>query len=223
MDKTAVKASKAISIGDKTYTLDAHGYLDPPEQWSEEFAEGMARELGIYTGLNAEHWKIIRYLRRKFREEETIPYVIHTCIDNNMRISRLKHLFPTGYVRGACKLAGIDFQFLSDVNILLTFENYSTFASQFKFTDTGYLEDFETWDERFAAFVASDWNLPDGLTAKHNQIIDYLRGYYRDTGTIPTVYETCKENGVSIDELQTLFPEGYRRGACRAAGLPFFG
>jgi tRNA 2-thiouridine synthesizing protein E len=212
-----------VAFGERTYTLDEHGYLDPPEQWDEAFVEGMAPQLGIHTGLNDEHWRIIRYLRAKFRERETIPYIIWACKDNGMRISRLKHLFPTGYVRGACKLAGIDFAFLREVNILLTFENYSTLATQYRCTDTGYLEDFETWDERFAAYIASDWNLPDGLTPKHREIIDYLRDYYRQAGTIPTVYEACKENEVGIDELHQLFPEGYRRGACKAAGLPFFG
>jgi tRNA 2-thiouridine synthesizing protein E len=213
----------SVTFGQQTYTLDQHGYLDPPEQWDEAFTVGMAEQLGIHTGLGDEHWKIIRYLRAKFREEETVPYVIYTCMENDIRISRLKHLFPTGYVRGACKLAGIDFAFLCNVNILLTFENYSTLASQYNCTETGYLVNFDEWDERFAAYIASDWNLPDGLTDKHRQIIGFLRDYYREARTIPTVFETCRENLVAIDELHQLFPEGYRRGACKAAGLPFFG
>jgi len=216
-------ASRGVTIGDRTYTLDQHGFLDPPEQWSEAFAVGMAREVGIYTGLNEEHWRIIRYLRRRFREDETVPYVVTACMDNGVRIGRLRHLFPSGYMRGACRLAGIDFEFLRSVNILLTFENYSTLISQFKCSETGYLEDFEGWDVRFAAYVASDWNLPQGLTDTHRQVIDYLRDYYRRQRTVPTVFETCKENGLTIDALEALFPEGYRRGACRSAGLPFFG
>jgi tRNA 2-thiouridine synthesizing protein E len=60
------------------------------------------------------------------------------------------------------------------------------------------------------------------LTEKHWQIIHYLRNYRSNTGTIPTVYATCKENAIQAGELRDLFPEGYRRGACRMAGLPFF-
>ena len=53
-------------------------------------------------------------------------------------------------------------------------------------------------------------------------IIEYLREYYRYKRNIPTVYEACKSNGIEVEELLNLFPDGYRRGACRAAGLPFF-
>jgi len=32
-----------------------------------------------------------------------------------------------------------------------------------------------------------------------------------------------KANGIEMGELRDLFPSGYRRGACRIAGLPFLG
>ena len=56
-------------------------------------------------------------------------------------------------------------------------------------------------------------------TGRH---LEYLREYYRYKRNIPTVYEACKSNGIEVEELLNLFPDGYRRGACRAAGLPFF-
>jgi tRNA 2-thiouridine synthesizing protein E len=102
--------------GSKQYTLDKYGYLDPPEQWDETFAEGMAARLSIYRGLNTEHWEFIRYLRRKFIEDKTIPLVIHACADNNILLSRLAFLFPTGYYRGACKIAGINHRFMVESN-----------------------------------------------------------------------------------------------------------
>ena len=36
-----------------------------------------------------------------------------------------------------------------------------------------------------------------------------------------TLIETCENNKMRLKELRELFPEGYRRGACRVAGLPF--
>ena len=33
--------------GGKQYTLDEQGFLNPPEQWDETFAEGMAQRLGM--------------------------------------------------------------------------------------------------------------------------------------------------------------------------------
>jgi tRNA 2-thiouridine synthesizing protein E len=213
-----------ISFGsNKQYTLDEYGYLDSLEQWDEAFAEGMAKCLGVYGGLTPEHWGFIRYLRRKFIKDKTVPLVVNACADNNIRLSRLAFLFPTGYHRGACKIAGINYRFMVDSNPMLTYESYSIIEAEFRMTKMGFLESFEQWDERFAQIVASEWQLPEGLTEKHWQMIKYLREYFSNTRTIPTVYAACKANGVEVEELRDLFPDGYRRGACRIAGLPFFG
>ena len=207
--------------GQKSYTLDEHGFLNPPEQWDEEFAQGMGRLLGIVGGLTPEHWEFIRYLRRKFIEEKTVPLVVHACADNKLRLSKLAFLFPTGYHRGACKIAGINYQFMYENNYWLTCESYSVLKSKYKLTPLGFLESFEQWDDRFAQVVASEWQLPHGLTEKHWQIVYFLRDFYSKTNNIPTVFATCKANGVDLDELHALFPGGFRRGACRMAGLPF--
>jgi len=61
-----------------------------------------------------------------------------------------------------------------------------------------------------------------GMTNRHWKIINYLSDFYKRTKSIPTVYEAYKENEMELDEFIELFPEGYRRGACLAAGLPFF-
>jgi TusE/DsrC/DsvC family sulfur relay protein len=216
------KEPKTITLGNRTYTLDEHGFLYPPDQWDEAFADGMARRLGIYSGLTREHWEFIRYLRKKFLEEKTVPLVVYACADNNLRLSRFAFLFPTGYHRGACKIAGINHQFMFDINPWITYESLSVLKSQFKLTPMGFLESFEEWQDRFAQIVASEWHLPEGLTEKHWRIIRYLRDFYSRTQTVPTVFATCKENGIELAEFRDLFPGGYRRGACRMAGLPFF-
>jgi tRNA 2-thiouridine synthesizing protein E len=216
MERTDVK------FGDKTYALDEHGFLDPPEQWDETFAEGMARMEGIFDGLTDEHWGIIRYLRVKFLEEKTVPVVVFACADNKIRMNKLKQLFPTGYHRGACRIAGINYEFMYKTNIWLTYETYQILQTEHELTAAGFLEEFERWDKRFAQLVARGWNLPDGLTDQHWRIIEYLRDFYRIHKNIPTVYETCQANYIGLEELLKLFPDGYRRGACRAAGLPFF-
>ncbi len=219
----SAKKPGTISFGnEKIYSLDEHGFLYPPEQWDEAFAEGMARRLGIYDGLTPEHWTFIHYLRKKFLEEKTVPLVVHACADNSLRLSRLAFLFPTGYHRGACKIAGLNFQFMFDVNPWITYESLSVLKSHYKLTPMGFLESFDTWEDRFAQIVASEWNLPEGLTVKHWQIIHYLRDFYERTHTVPTVFATCNANDIELSEFRDLFPGGYRRGACRMAGLPFF-
>ncbi len=218
----SAKEVKQISFGGaKSYTLDEHGFLDPPEQWDEGFAQGMAKMLGIVGGLTPDHWEFIRYLRKKFIQERTVPLVVQACAENKLRLSKLAVLFPTGYHRGACKIAGINYQFMYENNYWLTCESYVVLKSEYKMTPLGFLEDFEQWDLRFAQLVAGEWELPDGLTAKHMQVLYFLRDFYSKTKNIPTVFATCKANEIDLDELRVLFPGGYRRGACRMAGLPF--
>lgn len=209
--------------GNKQYALDENGYLDPPDQWDEAFAEGMARRLGISGGLTPKHWEFIHYLRRRFVEGKTVPLVAIACADNKIELSGLASLFPKGYHRGACKIAGVNYRFMWDNSSWQKAESYAVLKSEYRVTGVGFLESFEEWDERFAQIVAGEWHLPEGLTEKHWQMIRYLREYFSNTGTIPTVYAACKANGIEVKELGELFPEGYRRGACRMAGLPFFG
>lgn len=212
----------SISLKQKTYTLDKNGFLDPPDQWDENFAEGIAKKLGIDGGLTQKHWNFISYLRKKFTEEKVVPVIVIACMDNQLRLNDFRKLFPTGYHRGACKIAGINYEFMYKHNMWLTFETSPVLKNQYRMTPLGFLEEFTSWDKRFASLIASEWDLPEGLTDRHWAIIEYLRGYFITNNNIPTLHETCKENKINIVEMGELFPEGYRRGACRVAGLPFY-
>jgi tRNA 2-thiouridine synthesizing protein E len=208
--------------GDKDYTLDQYGFLDPPEQWDEEFANGMARLQGIYDGLTKEHWDFISYIREKYLTERKLPLLVAACAEKHLRLSKLKSLFPTGYFRGACRIAGLNYKFMNEVNTWAICETATLLMCEFKVTPQGFLEDFNQWNERFANLVSCEWKLPNGLTYKHWEIIRFLRNYYLTMNNIPTVYEVCQAHKIDIEDLYELFPEGYRRGACRIAGLPFF-
>ncbi|MEE9443299.1 MAG: TusE/DsrC/DsvC family sulfur relay protein [candidate division Zixibacteria bacterium] len=208
-------------LNNKEYQLDKFGFLDPPQQWDENFAESLAKELGIHEGLTEKHWEFINYLRQKFLDENSIPVIVLACSENKITLSQLRSLFPTGYHRGACKIAGINFSFMSDLNIWLTYETPPLKDAEFKVNQVGFLLDFRKWNERFAHRVARRWNLPDGLTELHWKIIRYLRDYYINSKNTPTVYELCIFSEITLDQFGQLFPDGYHRGACRAAGLPF--
>jgi len=110
---------------------------------------------------------------------------------------------------------------LSNDNIWHTYESYRVLSTEHNMTPSGFLVDFTKWNRRFAHLVAQDWNLPDDLTDRHWEIINYLRDVFRTKNSIPSAFQTCKANNLGLDELAALFPEGYLRGACRAAGLPF--
>ncbi|OHB67397.1 MAG: hypothetical protein A2V70_01605 [Planctomycetes bacterium RBG_13_63_9] len=215
--------SKTVTFADgRTYTLDHYGFLDPPEQWDEDYAEGMARLQGIHDGLTKEHWDFISYIRKKSLTEKTLPLLVVACADNHLRLGKLKALFPTGYFRGACRIAGLSHEFLCEVNIWHSYETAPLLKPEYRITPQGFLEDFRQWNERFANLVGAEWKLPHGLTSKHWEVIRFVRNYYQATNNIPTVYEVCEAHRLDLDDFMELFPEGYRRGACRMAGLPFF-
>ncbi len=216
-------AAKSVTFGEgKTYTLDAYGFLDPAEQWNEDFANGMARLQGIYDGLTQDHWDFITYIRGKFLKERTLPLLVVACADNHLRLDKLKSLFPTGYFRGACRIAGVSYKFLCDVNIWHTYETVPHLKSEFSLTPQGFIEEFGQWNKRFAQLVSDEWKLPGGLTPKHWEVIGFLRTYYAAMNNIPAVHEVCEAHKLDLKDLHELFPGGYRRGACRIAGLPFF-
>ncbi len=210
-----------VSFKNKTYTLDFNGFLDPPDQWNEDFADGMAKKLGI-RALGERHWKIIHYLRHKFIDEKTVPVLVHACMENEMSLAEMRSRFPTGYHRGACKIAGINYKFMYDTNVWITYETAPPAKPPYRVNRLGFLEDSEEWDDDFPEFMINELKRPEGLTGRHWEVIRYLRDYYEKNRNIPTVFETCSSHDLNLEELLELFPDGYRRGACRLAGLPFF-
>ena len=64
-----------------------------------------------------------------------------------------------------------------------------------------------------------EMGLLEALTGKHWEIIYFMRHSFKETGVVPTVYETCDANNLEIEELEKLFPHGYHRGAVKMAGL----
>ncbi len=99
---------RIVTFGDgNEYQLDRHGFLDPPDQWTEGFAEGMAKTQGIHDGLTDEHWKIIDFVRKYYRERGEGPPVVKIGRDLGMKSSKICTLFPCGAARGAYRLAGL--------------------------------------------------------------------------------------------------------------------
>lgn len=142
---------------------------------------------------------------------------------NGLRRKQLKKLFPTGYMRGACKLAGITY---SDSHkqqqLLYTADALHAVAVKKTYTVDvrGFLVDTDTWDEHYAIHRAYEMKIPGGkLTEKHWQVIRFLRESFRQNKEIPTVYDTCEANQLELDDLERLFPDGYHRGAVKIAGL----
>jgi len=71
MTKTTTKHS--IRVDGKDIATDSEGYLLDLNDWSEEFAQALARQEGL--ALTAEHWELIRFLRAYYHEHAVQPQV----------------------------------------------------------------------------------------------------------------------------------------------------
>jgi len=219
-----------FAFKNKTYNVDSNGYLIDYEQWDENFAEGMAPEVQIIKGLSEEHWKVIRFIRDSFKQTGEVPLVYKTCKSNGLFSKDLKRLFPTGYLRGACLLAGITYKerlvnYFGEEGSGPRFVAASKEArpqleeTTYRVDVRGFLLDPTEWDQRFAIHKAHDMKIPGELIDKHWKIIHFLRDSFAKNGVVPTVYETCEANQIELDELERLFPDGYHRGAIKISGL----
>ena len=88
---------------------DVEGYLVDPEDWTEAFAEAVAREEGI--DLTEEHWSVVRFMREWQAHHQVTPdarfAMKHLTAEFGASRNRLFELFPYGYVKQACKIAGM--------------------------------------------------------------------------------------------------------------------
>jgi len=215
---------KTITFQGKTFEVDDLGFLLDYRKWSEEFAYGLAPAHNIARGLTEKHWQIIHFIRNTIFEMGKCPLVYQTCKENGLKLKDLRELFPTGYLRGACKLAGLSYRegYLAHCTYLpLEPKPAEDIALDKTYcTDVrGFLINPDDWDQQFAVCRAQDMKMPVNLTEKHWRIINYLRDSYYKNKTIPTVYETCEAFNLEINELGDLFPDGYHRGAVKIAGL----
>lgn len=92
--------------------VDFEGYLVDPAQWTEQVAEALAREEHIV--LSEEHWVVIRFMREYYEQHQIAPDARHVMkhlakVKGEGKAARndLFVLFPYGYVKQACKIAGM--------------------------------------------------------------------------------------------------------------------
>jgi tRNA 2-thiouridine synthesizing protein E len=89
--------------------LDDEGYLTDPATWSDPVAVELARREGIT--LTEAHWAVIRFLREYYEQRRIAPdarFVLkHLAETRGADRNELFRLFPYGYVKQACKIAGM--------------------------------------------------------------------------------------------------------------------
>jgi TusE/DsrC/DsvC family sulfur relay protein len=93
--------------------LDIDGYLIDPETWDAEIARELAA--GENLTLTSEYWPILNFMREYWREHQVAPDVRHVLaflvssegMDKKAAKEHLFQLFPYGYVKQACRIAGM--------------------------------------------------------------------------------------------------------------------
>ena len=95
------------------YARDIEGYIIDPEDWSEDLALQLADEEDLE--LDDDYWAILRFMREFWLEHRIAPDVRHITrflveehgYDKKAAKQHLFSLFPYGYVKQACKVAGM--------------------------------------------------------------------------------------------------------------------
>lgn len=92
---------------------DTEGYIVDPEDWNESVAHHLAKEEGLM--LDEHYWPVLKFMRQYWTEHHVAPDVRHVIkflteekkLDKKQAKKFLFRLFPYGYVKQACKIAGM--------------------------------------------------------------------------------------------------------------------
>jgi len=92
---------------------DDEGYLVNPDDWNKDVAHSFASEENLE--LTEECWTVIDFMRAHYNENSTAPDVRHAVkalaaehgLEKKEAKKRMFTLFPYGYVKQACKIAGM--------------------------------------------------------------------------------------------------------------------
>jgi len=102
----------SLEVAGQSLPVDDEGYLVNPADWSEPVAEALAA--GENLALTDEHWAVIRFMREYYDSHQIAPDARHVMkhlagLKGTGKAGRndLFRLFPYGYVKQACKIAGM--------------------------------------------------------------------------------------------------------------------
>ena len=84
---------------------DAEGYLANKDDWSEELANELAKELGVE--LSDDHWKVLNAARAIESESGASPGLRKVSKRSETPIKAIYKLFPDGPAKLIAKIAGI--------------------------------------------------------------------------------------------------------------------
>lgn len=86
------------------------------------------------------------------------------------------------------------------------------------FDEEGFFHEHDDWSEAACLELAAECGME--LTPVHWQVMHAFRDYYLTNGRAPLNRELKAATGMSVLDMERLFPEGLKNGARRLAGLP---
>ena len=93
-------------IADAPVDVDAEGFMTNAEQWNEDVARSIAREVGI-PELTDRHWQVVKFMRTSYLENGAAPSIRSLGKLSGVPIKELYQLFPKGPAKLAAKIGGI--------------------------------------------------------------------------------------------------------------------
>jgi TusE/DsrC/DsvC family sulfur relay protein len=94
------------TYADAPVEVDAEGFLQRPEQWTEQMADEIAAENHVGP-LTARHWEVINFMRKTYLDTRSAPSIRTLGKASGVPIKELYQLFPKGPAKLAAKIAGI--------------------------------------------------------------------------------------------------------------------
>ncbi len=100
-------------LSNMQFVRDIEGYIVDPEDWNLELARQLAAEENLE--LTEDYWQILNFMRVYWLEHRVAPDVRHVVeylvnehgYEKKEAKKHLFDLFPYGYVKQACKIAGM--------------------------------------------------------------------------------------------------------------------
>jgi tRNA 2-thiouridine synthesizing protein E len=94
------------TIAGREVQVDDEGFMTNPEEWSEDVADILAKQIAIDT-LTEDHWKVIRFLRDDFDQEGETATLRRVSTVGGVPTKQLYQLFPKKPAKKMAYVAGL--------------------------------------------------------------------------------------------------------------------
>ncbi|MBA7572471.1 Sulfite reductase, dissimilatory-type subunit gamma [subsurface metagenome] len=95
-----------VSALELVVRIDEDGFMLEPQKWNKEVAGFLAQQEGLES-LTEDHWRLIDCVRDYYQRFEVAPPIRLICKTMGVNVKYLYELFPSGFAKGVCKVAGL--------------------------------------------------------------------------------------------------------------------